>query len=597
MIKSAQNYPISQLFDIESNWVYQIPKYQREYTWQKYQWEALFDDLLDNDVGYYLGSIICINQTNDTFEIQLLELVDGQQRLITLSLLLAAIYYMLNSNELELDDDQRSESANVRRKLVLKGKTEQVRLIPQIQNQNDQDFYAALGNLGLIKEREYPQFAANRRIFRAYRYFLTRIRDIATNADKDTMYGLEELLEKVNRACMVKIEVDSHADAYTLFESLNNRGIPLNAIDLIKNKLLASTDTAEQHEVDSYFERWVRLLGYLGDDYATQERFFRHYYNAFKSDLAKTIHVPMATRANLIRIYEKLIESDAEKHLDTIVDAGRVYSHIIANSTDSEFSGIADPILELERIQGTPSHVLLLHLMVNRNELELTDEDLVDVINSLVKFFVRRNLTDTPATRDLTRIFMDAMESIGSNTGHALTSFIDESLRGVSASDDDFRDKLLGPVYLENAGVTRFILCTLAENAMTLETKVDLWYRRNNQFVWTIEHVMPQGQQLPQAWIDMMGNGNAEKALEVQSTWAHKFGNLTISGFNSTLGNKSFQEKRDRVDSEGRPMGYRNGLSLNRDLAKAETWSTHQIDNRTQSIVDQAMGIFSFGSP
>ena len=66
MIKSVNNYPVSQLFDIEAGVVYAIPRYQREYTWKMDQWESLFDDIEENDPGYFLGSIICINQTTDT---------------------------------------------------------------------------------------------------------------------------------------------------------------------------------------------------------------------------------------------------------------------------------------------------------------------------------------------------------------------------------------------------------------------------------------------------------------------------------------------------------------------------------------------------
>ena len=84
MIKSVFNYPVSTLLDIEAGVVYAIPRYQREYTWGKWQWDALFEDLLENDLNYYLGSIICINQSTDTLALQLLELVDGQQRMTTL---------------------------------------------------------------------------------------------------------------------------------------------------------------------------------------------------------------------------------------------------------------------------------------------------------------------------------------------------------------------------------------------------------------------------------------------------------------------------------------------------------------------------------
>ena len=86
--------------------------------------------------------------------------------------------------------------------------------------------------------------------------------------------------------------------------------MPLTAIDLIKNKLLARLESIEPGKVDHYFEHWNRLLGYISDDYAIQERFFRQYYNAFKDQLKAVHQVPVATRSNLIQIYEKLINHE-----------------------------------------------------------------------------------------------------------------------------------------------------------------------------------------------------------------------------------------------------------------------------------------------
>jgi len=121
---------------------------------------------------------------------------------------------------------------------------------------------------------------------------------------------------------------------------------------------------------------------------------------------------------------------------------------------------------------------------------------------------------------------------------------------------------------------------------------VDLWNFEKKKFFWTIEHIFPQGKNIPQAWIDMIGNGDEQTAKEIQQSHVHKLGNLTISGFNSALGNKSFAEKRDRVDRQGRAVGYKNGLKLNEDLAEAECWGKEQIDQRTEKLVDSAMSLF-----
>ena len=591
MIKSVNNYPVSQLFDIEAGVVYAIPRYQREYTWGKNQWENLFDDVLENDPGYFLGSIICINQSTDALSVQKLELVDGQQRLTTLSLLFASVYHALKSHETDLDDEQRVELINLKRKLVLKKGDDQIRLIPQIQNNNNPDYRAVLAEIGVISECDVPAYAGNRKIFRAYRYFQDRIDEMA-NGRSNRLGTIMEFLDKVSHACLVKIEVASHADAYTLFESLNNRGMPLTAIDLIKNKLLARLESIEPGKVDHYFGHWNRLLGYLGDDYAIQERFFRQYYNAFKDQIKAVHQVPVATRSNLIQIYEKLINHDAKDCLQKISAAGRLYSLILSRNQDDTLNGLEKPIKDLERIQGAPSYLLMLYLLVRKDELELTNAHLTSIVELLVRFFVRRNLTDTPPTRDLTRLFMTVIDKISGLRADAIPQSIEQQLVAVSATDEAFQRKLDGPIYEENSGVTRFILCALAEQAMTKESWVDLWRFENKQFVWTIEHIFPQGENIPQSWITMIADGDEIKAKEIQQTHVHKLGNLTISGFNSALGNKSFEDKRDRVDRQGRAVGYKNGLKLNEDLATAAGWSDDQIDSRTDKLVQQVTQLF-----
>lgn len=591
MIKSVNNYPVSQLFDIEAGVVYAIPRYQREYTWGKNQWENLFDDVLENDPGYFLGSIICINQSTDALSVQKLELVDGQQRLTTLSLLFASVYHALKSHETDLDDEQRVELINLKRKLVLKKGDDQIRLTPQIQNNNNPDYRAVLAEIGVISEYDVPAYAGNRKIFRAYRYFQDRIDEMA-NGRSNRLGTIMEFLDKASHACLVKIEVASHADAYTLFESLNNRGMPLTAIDLIKNKLLARLESIEPGKVDHYFEHWNRLLGYLGDDYGIQERFFRQYYNAFKDQLKAIHQVPVATRSNLIQIYEKLINHDAKDCLQKISAAGRLYSLILSRNQDDALNGLEKTIKDLERIQGAPSYLLMLYLLVRKDELELTNAHLTSIVELLVRFFVRRNLTDTPPTPDLTRLFMTVIDKISGLRADAIPQSIEQQLVAVSATDEAFQRKLEGPIYEENSGITRFILCALAEQAMTKENWVDLWRFENKQFVWTIEYIFPQGENIPQSWITMIGDGDEKKAKEIQQTHVHKLGNLTISGFNSALGNKSFEDKRDRIDRQGRAVGYKNGLKLNEDLAAAAGWSVDQIDLRTGKRVQQVTQLF-----
>lgn len=583
MIKSVYNYPVSTLLDIESGVVYAIPRYQREYTWSRAQWDALFEDLLDNELHYFLGSIICINQSQDALTVQSLELVDGQQRMTTLSLLLAAIYQSYRTLP-NLGMEQQIELYNLKHKLVLKKKPDQPRLIPQVQNNNQQDYFAVLGQTGILDDVDTVPNAGNRRVLKAFRHFISRI-ELYLEHSTDPIASLQALLEKVNTATLVKIEVAGHSDAYTLFESLNNRGVPLTAIDLIKNKLLAVLESKDPGSIDTQYNRWKKVIDALGDDYAVQERFFRQYYNGFKTDLKDVVSVPVATKSNLMQVYEKLIAHDAEGFLHAMIRLSSRYAQIVGYRAVPEQPKLSSLLLSLDRIQGAAAYLLLMVLMERQAELELKHEHLEQVVSFLIAFFVRRNTTDLPPTRDLTRIFMDVAETIRELSAGDVVSHIQHRLKAESASDEQFEKSLKGPIYEDNKAVCRFVLCALEESRMTRETQVDLWALKGKQYVWTIEHIFPQGENIPDSWVQMIADGDANVAEQHRQTYAHCLGNLTISGYNSALGNKSFGEKQSRTDSQGREVGYNNGLYLNQALATEDSWTVEKLKARTVQLV------------
>ena len=583
MIKSVYNYPVSTLLDIESGVVYAIPRYQREYTWSRAQWDALFEDLLDNELHYFLGSIICINQSQDALTVQSLELVDGQQRMTTMSLLLAAIYQSYRTLP-NMGMEQQIELYNLKHKLVLKKKPDQPRLIPQVQNNNQQDYFAVLGQTGILDDVDPVPNAGNRRVLKAFRHFISRI-ELYLEHSADPIASLQTLLEKVNTATLVKIEVAGHSDAYTLFESLNNRGVPLTAIDLIKNKLLAVLESKDPGSIDTQYNRWKKVIDALGDDYTVQERFFRQYYNGFKPDLKNIVSVPVATKSNLMQVYEKLIAHDAEGFLHAMIRLSSRYAQIVGYRAVPEQHKLSSLLLSLDRIQGAAAYLLLMVIMEPQTDLELKHEHLEQVVSFLIAFFVRRNTTDLPPTRDLTRIFMDVAETIRELRSGDVVSHIQHSLKAESASDEQFEKSLRGPIYEDNKAVCRFVLCALEESRMTRETQVDLWALKGKQYVWTIEHIFPQGENIPDSWVQMIADGDANLAEQHRQTYAHCLGNLTISGYNSALGNKSFAEKQSRTDSQGREVGYNNGLYLNQALATEDSWTVEKLEARTVQLV------------
>lgn len=589
MIKSANQYPVHTLFSHEGNVLYRIPPYQREYSWYKAQWEDLFEDLIEAEGAHFLGTIITLDQTTDPLEGNILHVVDGQQRLTTLTLLLAAVYSVLKEHIDELDDDTRTDVTNLGRQLVRKA-DQQPRVRPQKQGHNLFDYLKTLEGAGLPVEGEWKPYYPSRRIAKCYRYFRAAILKLAETEELSETEAALRVHEAALQAVIVKIEVASHADAFVLFESLNNRGMPLSPVDLIKNHLLAESEKKQIMNVDQAFKHWNDMLTSLGDSYSTQERFLRHYYNAFKTELPDVPNASVATKSNLIRVYEKLLEQNLKKVVDALVEASKIYGRINCVVELDQPTSLDRAFQRLMRAQGAPSYVLLMWLMTKQDELELTDAQVEAVVDRLTNFFVRRNLTGYPPTYALAKLFMTTIDAVGDARGNDVLKVVREKLNSVSASDEEFRARLLGRIYEEHTDVARFVLTTLAEDAMTKETWADLWRQEKNHFVWTIEHILPQGENLPAAWQEMLGG--KEVAAQVQEEHRHRLGNLTITAYNSNLGNKSFVEKRDRQDSKGLRIGYKNGFSLNAELATRESWTADDIEARTKVLADKVIGRF-----
>lgn len=607
MIQSVNKYHIYEIFSSDGNFYYTIPKYQREYTWSCREWEALYDDISENNDEYFIGSIICI-PLGDTIN-PYLEVIDGQQRLTTISLFLTAIYTRLKDHVKYLSEDDGDVLPSLRKSLKSKNSPNEMKLVPQVQNFNKDDYDYLLNEVGLRKATA-PKHAyySMRKIARCYTYYLKRLNKEMEGMDGDSAVNfLLGKYNKVKQAMLVKIEVSTHSDAYVLFESLNNRGTPLTAIDLMKNLIMARAES-NNLTIDDCFNRWQMLLGNLSDDYGIQERFFRHYYNAFKhrlnepfqsdNDRKKDPLGVVATRSNLLNIFENLINKDLPSFLDDILHCGQIYSWLILQ--DSTETTYRKALEDLDHIQGAPSYLLLMYLMRNKKELAITENHINQLIRLLAKYFVRRNITDYPNTRDLTRIFMDIISKIEEldSVGNDVMTLIVDMLSTPSncASDEQFRRSLEGDVYKDNVGATRYILCKLAESAMTQETWTDLWKRTDKKvFVWTIEHIFPEGENIPQCWVDMIANGNKSLAQKYLEEYTHKIGNLTITGYNSTLGNKSFEEKRDRKSKDGkRFIGYKNGLEINHEIATKEMWTIEDIKTRTTDLVNKLIEIYEF---
>src|SRR3989339_30294 len=588
MIQSSKDTPIHELFSPELTIKFVIPKYQREYTWKKENWDDLFNDIMgenDSEEGPFLGSIICVNKTTEVLNSEL-EIIDGQQRLTTLSLFYAAVHTRLLIEEKE-DDDFRSELINLKYRLVQKKKPKETKLELSYQNNNFEDYKEILEESGILEVKEgRPKNLRNRRLYKAYSFFLVKL-------EPYSFTEVRRLLDKINSSHIIKIEVNTSSDAFNLFESINNRGVPLSAIDLIKNSLLSHLEKNKSKTMDDAFEEWKIITDNLTEDPKIQERFLRHYYNAFKhnDNIKVKIKEGKATKSNLIYIYEQLIKKDAIQLLNDLKNKSQTISRCINPEDTDEFY---KEFTDLLRISGTPSYIFLLYLLT---DFKHNKELLKETISFLSKYFVRRYLTDYPATRNLDNIFVGLIEDCEKNKKNLNYEIIKTFLTNPEryANDDIFREKLESNIYEINSEVTRYILCKIEEESFTKESDIDLWKREKDKYIFTIEHILPEGERLPKEWINMIAKGDKDEAKKLQEQFVHKLGNLTLTAYNSNLSNLSFEKKRDRKDKKGKNIGYKNNLYLNGKIYPLQSkneWAIGDIEKRTKVLIDEALKLF-----
>jgi len=630
----VNNWPLSQIINIDqgAREHYHVPKYQREYCWGVSQWEKMIQDIDENDPGYFLGSIICVNDSENIApgDELIYEIIDGQQRLTTLSLMMMAIYKKLKDlekTELVFDDDDDRDTFqktidSINAKLVKKKKDYKkgeiggieeankmifCRVQPSTQNHNFDDYLFIISELNLIKNRAKPNYCGVRSIYKAYRYFQDNLpQDLAS---------LLKYVEKINRLNFVFISVGSQADAFVLFETLNNRGVPLSAVDIIKNKMLADMEKKHNTNINDAFEQWQEIINALPDP-DDQERFFRHFYNAFKNERSVRIDgISRAVKSKIIVICETLIKRDTKKIFDQLINAATIYGNFVDPPT-IDAPKVNHSIKDLNNIGGAPAYQVMLYLFSqDRNLVPMKlCEDAVDL---LCKYYVRRNVTDIPATRDLDLAHIELIEKcdleIKKGKPITLKFFTDALIADTKvkpATLDQFKNKLATEIYANNSSMARYLLTKIDTSYHTREYQPNLWQRdEKNRFVWTVEHVFPQMEKISPEWVKMVGDGDEHKAKEIQEKYVHCLGNLTLSGYNSNLSTASFSKKqalgKDRTFlGQKINIGYKNGLALNNlqftingkamCLADAPEWKEQMIIARTQIMSDMLVNLYKF---
>ena len=644
---SAQARPLVSDFLLKASpegnqYLFEVPEYQRPYVWTQKQCDALFSDIANNDAGYFMGAIICTTKDSSSGDYSIYEVVDGQQRLTTLSIFLATIYESLSIRMTKLSKKYPDEfnsfwkdnrygwifdGIQISLTVRSKGKV-RTRILPQNEDNRD-DYFRILFKTGILTNSnqlvntpyndKVPDVDGRRLLTKAYRYFEKAVESYAGKGDwKEQIENIIQLHKLVTTAQFVMITADSHLSANILFEALNNRGTPLTITDLIKNRLFAVLKNTDSDTYSTRLQQWDKLIRDKvfkanGREISggEQERFFRQSYNAFRTTWNKEYPAvdnkkpkfSLGKRATLYGSYVKMIESSESspsKVWEQIRKSANIYPQI-QGLEESGSTKLDKAYKDLARINGATSYTLLLYLVENNDKLQLKAIDHEKICQVLITFYVRQNFTNEPLSNSLEKIFTDFIDEIEQNryVGDSIRTSLALKFKknyGTDASNEKFKAALRDNVYDKEStnNAIRFVLVKLAESYLG-EQAPDFWEKKQTdkdkkEFLkWTIEHILPQN--IDSEWKAHLASDEST-AEQIQAETVNKLGNLTLTTSNGTLSNHLFLYKKTT------PIhGFDDSIlekGLNSYVCQQTEWGAKQIKKRTELLIEKILEIFKW---
>ena len=537
-----------------------IPVYQRNYDWKRENCKQLFDDLVSiikEDKGtHFFGSIVSYAHSRDE-----VVLIDGQQRITTISLILIAMINAMKKGEIVPSDSRLSDIIEETYIVDKYRKDERkVRLKPF------RDDCEAFDRLIYKEEAEY---IPESKVTINYRYFYDRI----VNTGELTP---DELFQAIDSLEVIDIELEpEHGDnPQLIFESLNSTGLDLTEADKIRNFVLMNLPPEIQERYyDSYWNKIEKCCRNELDSFVRN-------YLTIKQGAIPTLKGIYPT----FKTYTKTV-NDIEKVLGDMLRYACAYQDIITfNLRDNETNEIAK---RLDLLDMTVTYPFLMAFWTYANDVQLGKDEVYKVFSCVETFIFRRLMCDLP-TNALNKIFATLHGIVLKNkkeedTYSSVMTYILESMKLTSAfpKDDEFIAGFTSKnIYSMRAKNKEYIFERL-ENGSSKE-KNDVVSNIEDGIL-TIEHIMPQT--LNKGWKQALGD-NWEA---IQEKWLHTISNLTLSRYNYNYSNKSFVEKKTMEN------GFeQSGLRLNQYIAKFDKWGEEELEARKIKLSEMALKIWAY---
>lgn len=526
-----------------------IPVYQRNYDWKEKNCLQLFEDIKNIGLqserkSHFMGSIVYVsNSDTDSIDLKEYVIIDGQQRLTTSTLFLKALHDVIGDKDLK---DEILESFLINKRLDEKNK---LKLKPI--KKDDEIFKKLLKN-------DFDTIDKNSNIYKNYNFFKNKIQNFG---DLKSLYlGFKKLF-------IVHIALNRRDDnPQLIFESINSTGVSLSQSDLIRNFLLMDKEADEQIEL---FEKyWFKIEENLTSENISN--FIRDYLTVKQNKIPN--------KDDTYEAFKKFIYSQnmqTEELLGELLEYSKIYKSFLFPHNEI----YAQNLKNLKQLKIGVVYPFLLSVISSFNKQLINEKELFVTLEIIESYIIRRmicNKTTAFLNKIFASLFSDILEMPNFKYEHFGKYFatILLSKRGSSAifpDDEEFRaDFTSRDAY--NLKNIKFILLRL-ENKDNDE-KVDIT-------TLSIEHFMPQT--LSNSWRAKLG----DKYQLIHDKYLHNIGNLSLSGDNTQLGNRSFEEKKQILKEQSR-------LKLNQYFIDAVNWGDSEINQRADVLFEEAKILWGY---
>lgn len=540
-----------------------IPVYQRNYDWSTSQCKQLLDDILEVGTSkktnaHFIGSVVYVHDDVYTSSrIKELTVIDGQQRLTTLTLIYLTLYRLA----IEMDD-KGLEAEISETYLTNKFAPEEEKLKLRPTENNDKAIKY------LLRSDSNEEFNDFSKVIDNFNYFKSRI----------TAENIEYVLKGLSKLMFVEISLDREKDdPQRIFESLNSTGLELSQADLIRNYILMGLNRKSQNKIyNNYWEIIEKLAKDESLNTSKVSDFIRDYLTLVNNKIPNKSKVYLEFKAK----FPTTDLDELEKNLLPIKSLVKYYNKLLNPKNESD-RDIRTQLEYINRLEVNVAFPFLMKVYEDYSENIIDKQTFIKVLDFIQSFAWRRFILGLP-TNALNKIFMTLYEKIDKE--NYLVSLQKWLLKRPGSQRFPKNNELIESLKLKDVyNVKSKNRTYLLERLENFENKEPVKIEGNTDI--TIEHIFPQNPD-PKWKIDL----GTDEYNFIKETYLNTIGNLTLSGNNGKLGNKIFTYKRDLENA-----GYKDSrLWLNKYLSIAEKWDKTEIERRFDLLAERFLKVWEY---